>query len=90
MLILVLFGVLGWSDPRLRTGLRSNSRTFQLFNFFNVPFSWQFSYFSLVWDGLERVLHGNHRTFQLFNFFNDLQCAFFMAILVLFAGLGWS
>jgi len=41
-----------------------------LFNFFNVPFSWQFSYFSLVWDGLERVLHGNHRAFQLFNFFN--------------------
>ena len=41
------------------------------------------------WSGmvLSVFLHGNHRAFSVVQL---LQCAFFVAILVLFAGLGWS
>ena len=35
--------------------LSVNFRSFRLVNFFDVHFSWQFSYFSAICDGLERV-----------------------------------
>ena len=44
-------------------GFACNSRVFQLFHLFDVHTSCKFSYFPLVWDGLERVLPGNSRNF---------------------------
>ena len=66
------FGVAGVGRARVSRG---NSHSLWHFNLFDVDFSLYFSYFSLVRDGLDRVLRGNY-----FSALQLLSCAFFVVI----------